>query len=139
MFEAFGRPVTSSQLIFRGEVVPMQLDMQALGFPLTEALRERVRRRMEFTLGARGEHIQRVTVRLSDINGPRGGKDMCCQIQVVLSQMHDVVIKDTQTDLYVAIDRAFSRAGRSVARQLNRQITKQRAPIPVDSTQLEYS
>jgi len=117
----------------------MQVDMQALGFPLTEALRERVRRRMDFTLGTRVEHIKRVTVRLSDINGPRGGKDMCCQIQIVLSQMQDVVIKDTQTDLYVAIDRAFSRAGRSVARQLNRQITKQRAPTSVDFNELEYT
>jgi ribosome-associated translation inhibitor RaiA len=112
------------------EADTMQIGIQALGFPLTDALRERVKRRMGFALGGRDENIQRVEVRLSDINGPKGGKDMCCQIRIVLSRIPDVVIKDTETDLCVAIDRAFDRAGRSVARQLSRQLTKQRAPTP---------
>jgi len=101
----------------------VQINIQALGFPLTDALRERVKRRMGFALGGRDEHIQRIEVRLLDINGPKGGKDMCCQIHVVLGGMPDVVIKDVETDLYVAIDRAFDRAGRSVARQLSRRTT----------------
>ena len=108
----------------------MQIDIQALNFSLTDALRERVRRRMGFALGGKDENIQRVVVRLSDINGPKGGKDMCCQIRIVLEHMSDVVIKDVETDLYVAIDRAFDRAGRAVARQLSRQLTRQRAPTP---------
>ncbi len=117
----------------------MQIDIQTLGFTLTKALRERVRSRIEFTLRTRNERIQRVAVRLFDINGPRGGKDMCCQIQIVLSHMPDVVIRDTETNLYVAIDRAFARAGRSVARQLSRQMSRQRTPNPVVFDEPEYS
>jgi len=112
------------------ETDTMQTDIQALGFPLTEALRERVLRRMRFALGGRSGDTRRVVVRLSDINGPKGGKDMCCQIRIVLSHIPDVVIKDTETDLYLAIDRGFDRAGRSVTRQLSRQITRQPAPTP---------
>jgi len=108
----------------------MQIDIQALDFPMTKGLRERVRRRMGFALGGRADNIQRVVVRLSDINGPKGGKDMCCHIRIVLNHMPEVVIKDTETDLYVAIDRAFGRAGRSVTRQLKRRATKQRALPP---------
>ena len=59
-------------------------------------------------------------VRLSDINGPRGGADKCCHIQVVLPQLPDVVIEDTEVDLYAAIDRAADRAGRTVDRRLAR-------------------
>jgi len=110
----------------------MQIDIQALNFPLTDALRERVRRRMGFALGGRDEHIQRVSVRLSDINGPKGGKDMCCQIRVILEKEPDVLVKDIETDLYVAIDRASDRVGRSVARRLDRRITRQRAPVSGD-------
>ena len=60
-------------------------------------------------------------MRLSDINGPRGGADKCCHIQVVLPHLPDVVIEDIEMDLYAAIDRAADRAGRTVGRRLTRQ------------------
>ncbi|HHJ16919.1 MAG TPA: HPF/RaiA family ribosome-associated protein [Gammaproteobacteria bacterium] len=106
----------------------MQIDIQARNFQLTEALSNHTERRLGFALSARDDHIQRVIVRLSDINGPRGGVDKHCHIQVVLAHMPDVVIEDTEADLYAAIDRAADRAGRTVARRLARQRVRDRAP-----------
>ena len=63
----------------------MQIDIQARNFLLTDALHQHVRRRLSFSLCVRNEHIQRILVRLSDVNGPRGGEDKCCHIQVRLS------------------------------------------------------
>ncbi len=99
----------------------MQIDIQARNFSLTNALRGHVERRLGFALSSRNDQIQRVMVRLSDINGPRGGEDKCCHIQVVLPQLSDVVIEDTEVDMYTAIDRAADRAGRTVGRRLARQ------------------
>jgi len=99
----------------------MQIDIQARNFTLTDALRGHVERRLGWALSSRDEYIQRVTVRLSDINGPRGGEDKCCRIQVILPQLPDVVIEDTEEDMYNAIDRAADRAGRTVGRRLTRQ------------------
>jgi ribosome-associated translation inhibitor RaiA len=62
-------------------------------------------------------------MRLSDINGPRGGVDKHCHLQVVLKGLPDVVIEDTEADMYVAINRAVDRAGRTVVRKINRQHT----------------
>ena len=101
--------------------VDMQVDIQARDFSLTEALRSHIGRRLGFALSNKDEFIQHVIVRLSDINGPRGGADKCCHIQVVLPKLSDVVIEDTESDLYVAIDRAADRAGRTVARRVARQ------------------
>jgi ribosomal subunit interface protein len=98
----------------------MQIDIQARHFDLTRALRVHVKRRLDFALGNRYSHIQRILVRLSDINGPRGGEDKHCRIQVVLPNLEDVVIEDTETNLYLAISRAADRAGRTVARKLAR-------------------
>ena len=109
--------------------VIMQIDIQARSFPLTEALRRHIRRRLGFVLSARDEYIQRIVVRLSDINGPRGGADKCCHIQVVLNHLPDVVIKDTEADLYAAIDRAVDRAGRTVGRRVERQRLKMRSGV----------
>jgi len=105
----------------------MQLDIQARNFTLTSAIRGHVERRLGFALSSRDEYIQQIRVRLSDINGPRGGEDKCCQIQVVLPKLSDVVIEDTESDLYTAIDRAVDRASRNVDRRLSRHRDNQRS------------
>lgn len=99
----------------------MKIDIQARGFPLTEALREHTERRLRFALSWASHDVRKVVVRLSDINGPRGGEDKRCCIQVVFPGTQDVVVEDTEADLYVAIDRAVDRTERSVARRLTRQ------------------
>ena len=98
----------------------MHIDIQARDFSLTRALRNHVERRLSFALSSRYGHIKRILVRLSDINGPRGGNDKCCQLYVVLPGQADVVIADTQSNLYAAIDRAADRASHAVSRKLAR-------------------
>ena len=116
----------------------MQIDIQSRNFQLTEALRKHIKRRLGFALSARDDYIQRVMVWLSDINGPRGGTDKCCHIQVLFSRYPDVVIKDTEMDMYTAIDRAADRAGRTVARRLARQRDKDRSLGRYDMTSITY-
>ncbi len=99
----------------------MQFDIQARHFILTDALREHAEKRLNFALSCCSEHIKRVVMRLSDINGPRGGEDKLCKLQVVLNGLPDVIVEDIQLDLYVAIDRAVDRAGRTVIRKIERQ------------------
>jgi len=111
----------------------MQIEIQARSFSLTDALRDYTKRRLGFALSSRDEHIQRVQVRLSDINGPRGGDDKHCHIQVMLSHLPDVVIEDTEADMYDAIHRAVDRAGRTVGRRLSRQRDKRRSPVLLDA------
>ncbi len=106
----------------------MQIVTHAQGFPMTDTLDEHVRVRLHFALDRIGDRIRRVEVRMSDINGPRGGADKRCQVQVHLDAMPDVVIEDTHTDLYAAIDRAADRASRAVVRHLERRRDNFRRP-----------
>ncbi len=101
----------------------MQIDIQARHFSLTDALRNHAERRLRFALTCCKDHIQRVVVRLSDTNGPRGGIDKHCHVQVVVAGTSDVVIEDTEADLYLAINRAMERAGRTLSRKINRRQT----------------
>ncbi len=111
----------------------MQIDVQARDFSLTEALRSHIDRRLGFALSNRDDHIQHIIVRLSDINGPRGGSDKRCHIQVVLPGLRDVVIEDTESDLYFAIDRAADRAGRTVSRRIARQQNNRHSSVKFDT------
>ena len=115
----------------------MQIDIQARDFSLTDALRSHAERRLRFALTCCDDHIQRVVIRLSDINGPRGGADKRCHLRVVLDGLPDVIIEDIEADLYVAIDRAADRAGRTLVRKIDRkQSLLRQARPPISDTQL---
>lgn len=98
----------------------MQIDIQARGFALSAGLRTHVEHRLRFALSRFQDRLMRVTVRLSDVNGPRGGVDKLCQFHLRLHGLPDIVVKDTEADLYVAVDRAAERAGRTLRRHLRR-------------------
>ena len=113
----------------------MQIDIQSSGFYLTESLLSYAQRRLLFALSYCSGHVKRVVIRLSDVNGPRGGTDKHCHIQVALVGIPDVVIEDTEVDMYAAIDRAIDRTRRTVVRKVDRQFTlfRQREPLVLDA------
>ena len=112
----------------------MRIDIQARGFELTEGLREHTERRLHFALSWASHGVRTVNVRLSDINGPRGGNDKRCRIKVPLPGGQAVVVEDTEADLYVAIDRAADRTERTVARRLERLREHHHVRINADET-----
>ena len=98
----------------------MRIEIQARGFELTEGLRQHTERRLQFAIDWASDEVRTVKVRFSDINGPRGGNDKCCTIQIPIAGQRDVFVKDTEADLYVAIDRAAERVERTLSRKLER-------------------
>jgi len=105
----------------------MQINVQARGFALTDAIEAHLQRQLRFAFDHLGNRIRRVFVRLSDTNGQRGGIDKRCQLQVKLADSSEVVIADVQTDLYLAVSRAVERAAGAVTRRLGRMRRMQRA------------
>ncbi len=84
---------------------------------LPRSLAQLARHRLEFALGRFGTHVRSVTVRLADLNGPRGGVDKHCLVEIRLnSPRRAIVIEDTDVDAEVAIGRVAERAARVVAR-----------------------
>jgi putative sigma-54 modulation protein len=99
----------------------MQIQIHAQDFSLTDGLRDHVARRLAYALNHGVDSVSRVVVRLSDVNGPRGGIDKRCGIEIRLKGAPALFVEDTQTDLYVAIDRAVDRMGRALDRHLARR------------------
>jgi putative sigma-54 modulation protein len=101
----------------------MQVDIQSRGLSLTNEFVSYYRQKVILALAYCSGHVRQVIVRLSDINGHHRGTQSRCHIHVKLAGMPDVVIEDTQADLYGAIDRAVNRAKRIVVRTVDRQLT----------------
>lgn len=99
----------------------MKTDIQSRNFPLSDEMHQHIARRLQFALGRIETNVRHVTVRVEDVNGPRGGLDKQCHIHVALNNAPDVVIEELQADLFVAVQRAADRVGRVVVRRIGKQ------------------
>lgn len=98
--------------------IRVHFEVRGRKIAVTESLRERTTRHLQFSLSRFGDRIGRVTVRLTDASGDGTGDDKSCRVEVQLCPPGSVVVEDVESDLDAAIDRATERAGRAVSREL---------------------
>lgn len=100
-------------------VVPTHI--RVFGINLTKERRTRIRQELGKKLGKFASAIERVSVRVKDMNGPRGGIDQLCRIKVVLSNLPSVVFEMQDASLDATIEGALDGAERTVRRSLQRR------------------
>ncbi len=76
--------------------------------------------RVRFALRRLTALVPRVRVRLSDVNGPRGGVDKRCQVELSTETAGTVVIVSLAPDWRTALNRALRRATGVLTRSLQR-------------------
>lgn len=98
----------------------MQMAIQWKDFHLSDDVRDHTMKRLASRLRCGDGYITRVSVRLSDGIGTRAASDKCCRLEIHLKGMPDVMIEDIESDFSLAIERATERAGRTLARRMER-------------------
>ncbi len=83
-------------------------------------MRELSMERVRFTLRRLGALVPRAKVQFSDVNGPRGGVDKRCQVELSTDAAGTVVIASMARDWRTALDRSLRRATRVLTRNLQR-------------------
>ena len=84
--------------------------------PQASDLRELTERRVRFVLRRLGWLVPRAEVRMTDVNGPRGGVDKRCQVELRTDGAGSVVVASVASDWRTALDRALARAARFLMR-----------------------
>ena len=95
--------------------------VRVIGGAIDDEDRDYIGRKLGMRLGKFGASIERITVRLSDTNGPKGGRDQRCQIKVVLSGLPSVVVNETDSTLSRTIDGAVDAIAIAVRRRVQRR------------------
>ncbi|CAN5761119.1 hypothetical protein BH24GEM1_BH24GEM1_12620 [soil metagenome] len=90
------------------------------------AFRAYVRRRAGFQLGKLAESIDRVTVRLHRISGPKGAPAFRCRVKLVLPRFETVIVEAVERIPEEAFDRAIDVAERAVRRALAKRRARAR-------------
>src|SRR5207244_13290991 len=105
----------------------MDTEIRILGIDLTGALQLYIERRLRSSLSRFGGRVGRVRVRITDVNGPRGGPDKSRHISPELLPSRMTLLQQaTDTALHVALGRATEGIGRSSARALGRSRARTR-------------
>lgn len=88
--------------------------------PLSADTRDRIREQLTRKLRKFATHIERVTARFDDLNGPRTGLDSECRLKIVLANMESVIVEARAE----SPEAAFAQAGRSIERTLRKKLER---------------
>jgi len=94
--------------------------------PKADELRDVAQRRARFVFRRLDWLIPRATVQLSDVNGPRGGIDKRCMVEIKSDVAGTVVVASVARDWRTALDKALARAARFLMRQRRRDSDNKR-------------
>jgi putative sigma-54 modulation protein len=102
----------------------MNIEVRASNVQISEALASHIERKIDFALRRFAGRVERVVVRLVDLNGPKGGPDKRCKMAARLSApAPSVIVEAIDGDAYAAVSQAASRLDERVARTLARRFT----------------
>ena len=108
----------------RADASMITAHIRALGVDVDAEGRAYIRRKLAMKFGKFASSVERISVRIEDANGPRGGVDQVCRIKVVLSGLPSVIFEQRAASLAAAIDGALTGAERAVRRSLRRRRMK---------------
>lgn len=116
----------------------MKVDVRIESEDLKGALRTYIQRRLHFTLGRFAGKLGRVRVRVEDIPGAGDFLDTSCHIQAELLPAGRILWQEAvDRNLYIAVDLATERIGRSFERSL--VSARDASGVPRESGTRSYS
>ncbi|MFT5085603.1 MAG: putative sigma-54 modulation protein [Lentisphaeria bacterium] len=99
----------------------MRLQIHSRHVDINDTLREHIKHKIQIAFSRLEQHISRVLIRISDVNGPKGGIDKYCHLELSIDHKENIIIKDRQAELHTAIHSAIQRASRTLTRRLARR------------------
>ena len=100
--------------------------IQARGLELKNSHRRAVRRILASALGRFTRRVRTIRVWLEDVNGPRGGVDTRCRMDVYFRPRGSISVSAVATDEYAATAGAAARARELVDRRVKRLRSRRR-------------
>lgn len=92
----------------------MRIEIISPRWSVTEAMAGHITLHMDHLKHRFGDRVQSMAVRLTDVNGPRGGEDKVCRLQARIENHPSINTEGRHADLYTAISQAAQRMERTL-------------------------
>jgi len=99
----------------------MHFDIRQKDVRMTQILRDCIARRIEAALERFSSRIRRITLHLSDVNGPRGGVDKLCRVAVQLEGGEPIRTEGRGSEWLSLATEVAKRAAHSLTREVDRR------------------
>jgi len=103
--------------------------------PQARGLRQLAEQRLRFVMRRAVSLLPRAKVQMSDLNGPRGGIDKRCRLELTPERGGPIVVISTAQDWRRALEDALARGSRALVRrwQRNRHVGRKNAAFDADT------
>lgn len=99
----------------------MQILIESPDFHITQSIERFVRAQAKNSFTCCSAQLERVVVKLRDLNGPKGGVDKQCSVMLTFTNQPPVIVTKTHYDAYATIRNSIARAARVAVRKITRR------------------
>jgi ribosome-associated translation inhibitor RaiA len=111
----------------------MNIEIKQDKVDVQHSLTANIRQHIAADLNRFDRTIRRVCIKIADINGPHGGEDKSCRIQVFLKRAKSVIIEERGASLLAVASRAIARIDMAMFRMADRRTERRRIKVKVSS------
>jgi len=94
----------------------MQVNIKLSIVELDKELERLIQRKLEYAFSRTAHYISSIVITLSKANRGAKNSEVHCSLKMSIIGSKDIVVEDTQSDLYYVIDRAIQKAQRLMER-----------------------
>jgi len=107
----------------------MQINVTSNNLVVSKKLKEELINRTKAAFGRTQDRIAWASVTLSDINGPKGGRDKECKVKLTLPGQPSILVMARKDNIFKAITAALSTANITLKKKLKKHRAIQRQNI----------
>lgn len=95
----------------------MKIDIQAKQLKLGQTFKQNVKVKIRRLFQHNSEEVNRIDITLADVNGPKGGEDKVCKVNVSVGGGKNILVSAREASAYKAVTLAVKKASATLSRQ----------------------
>lgn len=97
----------------------MRIDFRAVNLELAADFRDFVEEHVQTALGRLDQHVRSVLVQIRDVNGPKGGNDIHCHIELTMPYGSPLLVEESNSTPANALNKALHRLKPALLRRVD--------------------
>ncbi len=98
----------------------MNTQIHSNDITLNNTLHKFIQKQAKKSMTVCPDRVERLIVRLKDINGPKGGDDKECSVEIKIANSAPIIVTKRSTNIYTSIHQAMKRASRTTLRRIGK-------------------